>query len=349
MLLQRNLSTDRSLKDNSDAAGETKRRRGMINFLTWAFFLSAAYGQSEALATGLNSSEDDARSDDAGSDASSPLSLGRPDAALSLGSAETLSAGPQTALHHQYRADQYTVAGREGGDGPDGASAGQADNQIDSASGSGGGGDGTVVASGDDVAAAAHETPVDVELPADADIGIDLGLPDSLDSILSQTVGAVDSILGTLDNTLDGLTSTLSPVVSILDDGLGSGLTNTLDTLGDLGGQTTHQVLDGITSTTSPVTSALADISSGTLSFASTPLQQLGSNELVSNGRLTDFGITLQLGSDSESADPTTSQLSDGDALIGNLDSLHLGDDGDGIDTHSSQDGLVRIGSDLLT
>lgn len=336
MFTQSLLAAQRRSGEVSNTKGNAERRRGLINFLTWAFFLSEAFAHSDALALGRHATDAEGSADTHANDDASQLSLSRPDGALLVQNPEPSTVSVEsTTLYQQSRTHEFTPSDGDSGHGP---SAAVADGATGHFGGSGGGAAGAEDAGGIAMAAGS-DLPGDAALPGDADIGIHLDqLPDTVDALLDQTFGTVDNLLGTLEQTLDGVTSVLSPVVSILDSDAVSNLTGTLN--------------DAVTPVTTTLNSVVSDLggalgSSGSLSFGSVSGQQSG-NELMSNGVLSDFGISLQIGS-SDSSDSGSAGTDADQSVLGAVDILHFGGDGDGIDTHQPHDGLVRIASDLLT
>ena len=340
VFMQRLFAAQRRPDEVGNIKGNGERRRGLINFLTWAFFLSEAFAHSDALALGRHSADAEGSSDTHANDDAAQLALSRPDGALLVQNAAPSTVSVETTtLYEQSRTHEFTPSGGDSGHGPSAAAADAGAGHVGGSGAGGAGADDTGAA----MTAAASETPVESTAPDGVDIGIHLDqLPDTVDSLLDQTFGTVDNLLGTLDQTLeqtlDGVTSVLSPVVSILDSDAVSNLTGTLS-----------DAVTPVTTTLNTITSDLAGVlgSGGSLSFGSV-LGQAAGNELASNGVITDFGISLQLGS-SDTADSGSTGDEGDQGVLGLGDILHLADGGDGMDTHHSHDGMARIASDLLT
>lgn len=259
------------------ALPEQERRRGLLSFLTWPFFLGALFGH-DALAAGAV--------EDGDHDVAAPKS---PDAAPAFDA--NMPPDPSDLANWEPNDPNVTtylnlIAGRSGPPsapgGPDVQPSYSAGGDLGAIAGggSGGGGHGGGSPAHGHAASGAH---VDTW----ADDGLDVrGLHLSLDLGQAPVLGdALQSVGDTLDEVLGEL-----PLV-------GRSLQSLLGPAGDIdGGETSPFAGSGLTDTVS---------SGGSLVFSPSTLGS-GIGELYAHGRYTDYGVTMRttlIGGDSASGE----------------------------------------------
>ena len=264
----------------SDAFGDPDRRRGMLSFLTWAFFLSEAFKSMQAEAAGVKAADDlDGANSAASLTDAKPQELPADPSAYNewpvalpvdpIGKFPAAGHLPQIPEVNLSEPDDFSMArGR-----------------VDGPSAFGGGGGGGHWAGGG-TAGPAEANPnmqaevgnplVGVGLHQEPGDGLDMNVNLSLPSV-GDTLGIVGSPVLTLNSIVS---ETVLPVVSDLTTVVSSAV-NSL-TAGLLGG-----VLG----------------SSGLINILGSPGGQEGGNELFSGGKYTDYHLGLQAG-DTAAMDP---------------------------------------------
>ncbi len=244
----------------SDAFGDADRRRGMVSFLTWAFFLSEAFKGMQAEAAGLKATDDlDGATSAASLADTQPRELPPEPAAYNewpirlpadpVGKLPAAGQLPQIPEVNLGQPDDFNLArGR-----------------VDAASAFGGGsGGGGTAASMDGDAAIGSALADGTGDGLDLNVGLSLtSIGDTLDGVLGSPVLSFNNIVG---ETVLPVVSDLTTVVSSAVNSLTAGLLGA--TLGSSG---------------------LIDILGGSGSNDS-------GNELFSGGKYTDYHLALQTG-----------------------------------------------------
>ena len=269
----------------SDAFGDPDRRRGMLSFLTWAFFLSEAFKGMQAEAAGLKATDD---LDGANSAASLADSQPQDPPTDSVAYNEWPIALPADPVSKFPLAGQLPQIPEVNLGQPDDLTLARARVDAPSAFGgggySGGGGTAASTVANPNLQAEIGNPLVDVGLHQGAGDGLDLNVSVSL-----QSAGeTLDGILGSPVLTLNNIVSdTVLPVVSDLTTVVSSAV-NSL-TAGLLGGTLG---------------------SSGLINILGGPGNYDSSNELFAGGKYTDYHLALQTGD-------TAAMVSGGQDMVG--------------------------------
>lgn len=248
----------------SDAFGDSDRRRGMVSFLTWAFFLSEAFKGMQAEAAGLKAADDlDGATSAASLADTQPRELPPEPVAYS----EWPIALPADPVGKLLAAGQLPQIREVNLGQPDDFNL--ARGRVDAASAFGGGAGGGGTAASMDANATIHAEIGSALVDGTGDgLGLNVGLSltsigDTLDGVLGSPVLAFNSIVG---DTVLPVVSDLTTVVSSAVNSLTAGLLGA--TLG----------------------------SSGLINILGGSGGNDSGNELFSGGKYTDYHLALQTG-----------------------------------------------------